>query len=285
MSKPASTPPSSSIAVFAFLLAVNLNFISRKILESDPINYCVYMLSYFVLVYFTPILVGNQKDKSIVLFLLGTLGLILDSSAMGLLFTKFSQSTYQVKIIETIVLVTLNLSSIMTHILLIYRLFVIWGRQLKIIAFPIITGVTGHVFSMLSTFNVNHNGYNYLNASRQERLCEAVAVLIVACSSLLITGLTALRIWWIWKTSKGFIGHKIQAHYRAIIIIVIESGFITPLSAFLSSAAIFLELPLNPVCLLIQIEAIVPALITVQVNLGMSTEAVKDDIPKLDLVS
>ncbi|KAK7463348.1 hypothetical protein VKT23_006704 [Stygiomarasmius scandens] len=212
---------------------------------------------------------------NIILIFLGTLGVIFDSVALGLVFTKLPQSTHVVNVLESATVVTLILAAVTGHSLLSYRLFVIWERRIKIVVVPLIFVVSAHVVAILSAF-LHRAGYHWLTLTDHEKMGEAIGLVIVASASLLLTTLTASRIWWIWQHSKSFTGDRIQAHYRTIFIVIVESGIIASLTTFLSSAALFVNLPINPAPLLIQVIGIVPALITVRVNLGLSTEGIEN---------
>ncbi|KAK7437010.1 hypothetical protein VKT23_018825 [Stygiomarasmius scandens] len=126
---------------------------------------------------------------NIILIFLGTLGVIFDSVALGLVFTKLPQSTHVVNVLESATVVTLILAAVTGHSLLSYRLFVIWERRIKIVVVPLIFVVSAHVVAILSAF-LHRAGYHWLTLTDHEKMGEAIGLVIVASASLLLTTLT-----------------------------------------------------------------------------------------------
>ncbi|THU89566.1 hypothetical protein K435DRAFT_781543, partial [Dendrothele bispora CBS 962.96] len=217
---------------------------------------------------------------NIILFVLGTIGLIVDSVAIGLVFTSLPQSAHRVEILESINVGVLVFAGFASESLLIYRLWCIWNRQLKVVIILMIILCGADLTGILGAF-LHNGGFSFLSASRHERLVEAVALLVVALASLLVSTLIAARIWWIWQASKSFTGNTMQTYYRKVIMIVLETGLVTPIFTLLASISIFLSWPINCNSLLIQIAGIGPAMITVRATVGLSIDNIVQN-PRLN---
>ncbi|THU96208.1 hypothetical protein K435DRAFT_778664 [Dendrothele bispora CBS 962.96] len=258
------------------------------ILAAEYLLYGIHAVLFCLCAFYVP---GQRKAQgrndscvhltaNTILFVLGTVGLIVDSVAVGLVFTSLPQSAHRVNILESINVGVLVFAGFASESLLIYRLWCIWNRQLKIVIIPIIILCGADLMGILGAF-LHNRGFNFLSASRHERLVEAVALLVVALASLLVSTLIAARIWWIWQAEKNVTGNTMQTHYRKVIMIVLETGLVTPIFTLLASISIFLNWPINSECLLIQTAGIGPAMITVRATMGLSIDDIVQN-PRLN---
>ncbi|KAJ7268112.1 hypothetical protein B0H12DRAFT_1067888 [Mycena haematopus] len=135
---------------------------------------------------------------------------------------------------------------------IIYRCYVIWNRNIYVIVLPIIFGV-------------------------DQALPLAPFFGITLATNVLVTGLTAGRIWWIGHQARVHLKPDMRARYLASISIIVESGVIysAGILTYLILGAIPFTLPAQDptVEMLAQFVGIVPTLIIVRVGLGVSVQS------------
>ncbi|KAJ6535140.1 hypothetical protein B0H19DRAFT_1271786 [Mycena capillaripes] len=142
--------------------------------------------------------------------------------------------------------------------LLIYRCYVVWNHNWRIIVLPVMLLIasTGEACG-LDVF---------LDATPQ--------FAVILATNLLAT---AGRIWWISNHSRGYLGAAAQQRYASAIALVVESGMLysATIVAFLivisfPSLSSTLEEPLLQI--VTQVMGIAPTLIIVRVGLGVTVE-------------
>jgi len=142
--------------------------------------------------------------------------------------------------------------------LVIYRCYVIWNRTIYVIILPIILLVLTAVF-----------GWDLL-------LPLPPFFELSLATNILVTGLTAGRIWWIYRQSGMHLNPDMRKRYFTSISVIVESGVIYAVatSIYLILGAIpFTEIAQDPTAeMLAQIVGIVPTLIIVRIGLGLSVE-------------
>ncbi|KAJ7022959.1 hypothetical protein C8F04DRAFT_1306997 [Mycena alexandri] len=144
--------------------------------------------------------------------------------------------------------------------LLLYRCYVIWGYQTRILVVPGTLLVSTMVMACVTT------AVPYINARLQYLLATATNF----CLMILIAG----RIWWIWRDAVHIsAGNMLQHHYKRTTAMVLESGamycmFAIVLAIIEPQQEIFFILDGIATHLI----NIGPALIIVRVGLGYSIE-------------
>ncbi|KAJ7578126.1 hypothetical protein C8J56DRAFT_1170490 [Mycena floridula] len=155
--------------------------------------------------------------------------------------------------------------------IIIYRCYVIWTHNWRIVAFPI--------FAYACTIVGGILGVLPLSAPDTERAALATCIATVFTTNVVVASLAAGRIWWITRRAGNILGRNSQRKYRNLTAILLESGLIYP-SALIITIACFLSPATPTVSVLICIAAdyhivgIAPALIIVRVGLGVSTDDV-----------
>jgi len=148
--------------------------------------------------------------------------------------------------------------------LVIYRCYSVWNRNIYVIIVPIILLVISSVF-----------GWDILLP------LEPFFALSLA-TNILVTTLTAGRIWWICRKARSYLKTDVQRRYVSSISILVESGVIYSVSVLIylilgaiPSANIVQEPVME---MLAQVVGIVPTLIIVRVGLGVSVQSVEASV-------
>ncbi|KAJ6564572.1 hypothetical protein B0H19DRAFT_80533 [Mycena capillaripes] len=143
--------------------------------------------------------------------------------------------------------------------LLIYRCYVVWNHDWRVIVFPVILLIA----STACGFDV------FMDATPQ--------FAVILATNFLATGLTAGRIWWISHYCREYLGTATQRRYTFAIVVAVESGLLysATILAFLivisfPSLLYTLEEPL--IQIVTQVMGIAPTLIIVRVGLGVAVE-------------
>ncbi|KAF7345941.1 hypothetical protein MVEN_01616500 [Mycena venus] len=143
--------------------------------------------------------------------------------------------------------------------LVIYRCYVVWNRDWRVIVLPVMLLVA----STACGLDI------FLDAIPQ--------FAVILTTNLLATLLTAGRIWWISRQPRAYLGAAAQRRYASSIALVVESGMVysATILTFLvvisfPSVAPTLEEPLLQI--VTQVMGIAPTLIIVRVGLGVSME-------------
>lgn len=147
--------------------------------------------------------------------------------------------------------------------LFIYRCFIIWNRNIYVVTLPIITLVVTIVFGV------------------DQSLPLTPFYIITLGNNVLVTGLTAGRIWWIGRQARVHLNPAMQKRYVSSIAIIVESGVIysAAILTFLILGVIPFTYPAaDPtVDMLAQIVGIVPTLIIVRVGLEVSVQSTQSN--------
>ncbi|KAJ7438208.1 hypothetical protein B0H11DRAFT_2293977 [Mycena galericulata] len=155
--------------------------------------------------------------------------------------------------------------------LVIWRCYIIWNRNIYIVALPIILLVVTSIF-----------GWDIL-------LPLPPFFELSLATNVLVTSLTAGRIWWICRQARTHLKTDTQKRSVASISIIIESGVI-----YSASVLVYLILGAIPSALvmqdpivemLAQVVGIVPTLIIVRVSIGMSVQSIEGTVAAAEALS
>ncbi|KAJ6616631.1 hypothetical protein B0H10DRAFT_1378588 [Mycena sp. CBHHK59/15] len=156
---------------------------------------------------------------------------------------------------NTLIYVTNN---VIADALVIYRCYSIWNRNKYVVILPIILLIVTSVYAW------------------DIRLPLSPFFALSLATNVLVTSLSAGRIWWISRRSRAYLNTEVRKRYITSISVLVESGMIYPLSvlAYLILGAIpdasIVQEPLFQ--MIAQIVGIVPTLIIVRVALGLSIQ-------------
>ncbi|KAJ6594768.1 hypothetical protein B0H19DRAFT_69507 [Mycena capillaripes] len=168
---------------------------------------------------------------------------------------------------EDFLLVTNN---IVTDSLFIYRCFIIWGHNVRIIILPVLMLLATTVLGYLATLYDNRFVPYYID----DRLAFAMVLL----TNVVLTVLTAGRIWWMRRDACIVLESAHVRKYDTAIVIILESGAIYCLAIIIYLIAVSVATSDNsPVSAIVraampQIMNIVPTLIIVRTGLRRSVE-------------
>jgi len=162
-----------------------------------------------------------------------------------------------------------NIASVIADSILVYRCYVIWGHNWKVLAFP--------VFALVCTFITSLVGL--VLSGTAERAAVAIVVGTTFFTNVLASSLAAGRIWWIGRRASFFLSRGSRQTYKNVIAILLESGLVYPVSLIVTIVAFLApgptQSPLICIAALYHIVGIAPTLIIVRVGLGVSTDDVE----------
>jgi len=148
--------------------------------------------------------------------------------------------------------------------LVIYRCYIIWNHNIYIVILPIILLIVTSIF-----------GWDIL-------LPLPPFFELSLATNVLVTGLTAGRIWWICRQARTYLKTDMQKRYVSSIAIIVESGVIYSASVLtyliLDAIPSTRETPIPIVEVLAQLVGIVPTLIIVRVGLGLSVQSIESTV-------
>ncbi|KAJ7463296.1 hypothetical protein FB451DRAFT_1266081 [Mycena latifolia] len=171
--------------------------------------------------------------------------------------------------VEDFLLVTNNA---VTDSLFIYRCFMVWGRNFRVVVVPICMVLTTTVLGYISAYQ---DDYSISGRYIDYRAAFIMSVL----TNVVLMALTAGRIWWIRRDARVLLESPTVHKYNTVIAIILESGSIYCLCVtiyviFVSLRDIGSFVPLISILrgAMPQIMNIAPTLIIVRVGLGHSVE-------------
>jgi hypothetical protein len=144
---------------------------------------------------------------------------------------------------------------------LLYRCYVVWGGDLKIMALPSLLFVT----SMIC-------GYLFEGSPSYLFAYSWVYVMLTFSLNVILTCLIAGRIWWLSWKGKRILDRQHRRRYYVAMAAILESGLIT--SLYMLPDLILANIVLDNG--FIQVVGIMPTLIVVQIGLGRSVTLVEE---------
>ncbi|KAK1231958.1 hypothetical protein PQX77_004908 [Marasmius sp. AFHP31] len=185
--------------------------------------------------------------------------------------------------LQIIFVVSTVMLNAIVDLILISRCYSIWNNS-KRVAIPLIVvsslvnliGITSVPFYVLDS-----SAWPYV--SRWNEKGAAPLVITFFSSSLIfnliLTLLTAGRIWQIGREVGSLLGSTVHKQYNTVIAILLESGIIYPLAQLLGLVFVFAfrspgRYPFNPLPLVVTAAGIAPTLLTIRVAMGQSVESV-----------
>ncbi|KAF7341105.1 hypothetical protein MVEN_01844700 [Mycena venus] len=195
---------------------------------------------------------------AITLFTLATVQTILDIIlGAGDVDGVLSDETYgQLLYADNMIYVA---HSAIADLLFVYRCYVIWNHNIYVVILPIIMVILTIIFGV------------------DQALPLAPFFEITLATNVLVTGLTAGRMWWKGRQVLGHMQPDMQRKYTTSMAIIIESGVIysAGVLTYLVLGAIPFTAPAQDptVVMLVQLCGIVPTLLIVRVGLGASVQS------------
>ncbi|KAJ7438565.1 hypothetical protein B0H11DRAFT_589180 [Mycena galericulata] len=167
--------------------------------------------------------------------------------------------------VSAFLLVTNNL---VTDSLFVYRCFVVWGRNVRIVIAPILMLFTATALGYLVTYEVD---------VKPGSLDSRVPFIMSILTNVVLIALTAGRIWWIRRDARVLSESALIRTYNTVVAIILESGAIYCLTVLVYVICVS-SVDNSPLVLyvfpsaMLQIVNIAPALIIVRVGLGRAFE-------------
>ncbi|KAF7362545.1 hypothetical protein MVEN_00602600 [Mycena venus] len=155
--------------------------------------------------------------------------------------------------------------------LVIYRCYVIYNNNVYVVILPIMMLIVGTVFGV------------------DLDLGAGLLFILSLATNVLLTVLTAGRIWWICRRSRVYLKTEEQRRCVSAMAILVESGVIysaTVLAFLVLGAFPSSEIVREPIFqMLNQVMGIAPTLIIVRVGLGVSVKNVKMTVKTAEAMS
>ncbi|KAF9450827.1 hypothetical protein P691DRAFT_757805 [Macrolepiota fuliginosa MF-IS2] len=157
-------------------------------------------------------------------------------------------------------------NSMIADSLMISRCYAAWCKSKRVIMVPCLlllaSSLSGLIFTIAPAGNLALRGKLY------------IYLWLSLSLNLLVTFLTAIRIWWMARQTSRILGPAIARKYYSAVAIIIESGAIFSLYILMDQVAGTFILDSG----LTQVVGMVPALIIVQVGLGRHTKDIETTV-------
>ncbi|KAJ7480285.1 hypothetical protein B0H11DRAFT_2233407 [Mycena galericulata] len=163
----------------------------------------------------------------------------------------------------------LVVNNLVTDGLFVYRCFVVWGRNVRVVFAPILMLLATTVLGYL----VSHEDWVKLGG-----LDTRVPFIMSALTNIILIGLTAGRIWWIRRDACALSESAAVRAYNTVIAIILESGAIYCFSVLIFLICVSVSSVNNQLITIVflaavpQIMNIASTLIIVRVGLGRAFE-------------
>ncbi|KAF5362433.1 hypothetical protein D9756_002755 [Leucocoprinus leucothites] len=171
--------------------------------------------------------------------------------------TGFVKTTALIRVKHTLIFV----SNVFADALLIYRCYAVWSRSLYAIAAPCALLLTTAVYGAIVMPGL---------ADEVQSSKEHAFLWLTLSLSVLITTLTATRIWWMARQVRVLLGYDFAKKHYSVVATTIETGAIY--AAYISVYQILGQVGFHSFILdiaLSQVAVIAPMLIIVQAGLGL----------------
>ncbi|KAF8880555.1 hypothetical protein BD779DRAFT_1675893 [Infundibulicybe gibba] len=220
----------------------------------ETLLYGIYIVLFFICVH---ILLRNKRTLQLPLLVLAILMFSIATADIGVTYAYLLRYILRGEIApftyvypKFILFVTNN---VLADTLVIYRCYAVWSHNKRIIIFPCILLLAATIC-----------GYGATSHSLKRSF--GIYLWMTFTLNILVTTLTAGRIWWISQKARRILGSDLVKRYNSAIAVIVESG------AIYSSYIIHVILSVLVLDVgLIQMVGIVPTLIIVQVGLGRDT--------------
>ncbi|KAJ6496099.1 hypothetical protein C8R45DRAFT_1131882 [Mycena sanguinolenta] len=177
---------------------------------------------------------------------------------------RVANLAYRLGAVKDFLLTTNNL---VTDSLFIYRCFLVWGRNARVVVLPILMLITTTVLGYLAAYEDDLVNPYFID--------ERIVYIMVLLTNILLLTLTAGRIWWIRRDAIIVLESDHVRKYDTVIATILESGAIYCISIILLliSISVSSDDTRTPVAQIFrsalpQIMNIAPTLIIVRVGLG-----------------
>jgi len=184
----------------------------------------------------------------------------------------FSNVGYKINLAKDAIYIT---TILVGDSVVVWRLYIVWGKKLWIAALPMLlilgTAITGYAcIAQWELPDVNYTASVYWATAMYS---------ISLCTNVIVTIITATRIWWMSYRNERVLGVT-ESRYFRVILLILESGFILAAAkiieltlfelagddeTFEGNKAVWIVLESMP-----QLMGILPTLIVLAVNTGFT---------------
>ncbi|KAJ6530103.1 hypothetical protein B0H19DRAFT_1384663 [Mycena capillaripes] len=122
-------------------------------------------------------------------------------------------------VLDTVQAITTGINLFVTDFLFLYRCYVIWGFQRKIIVLPTLLMLSTVVVAILRAAQVQ--------AQTRSVVDVRILLSLAAATNLVLTGLTASRILWVRRAARHVgLNNTLRGRYSTVLRVILESGAI-----------------------------------------------------------
>ncbi|ESK94374.1 hypothetical protein Moror_8156 [Moniliophthora roreri MCA 2997] len=185
------------------------------------------------------------------LFILGTASLVFNarnivSQAIFPLINSSRvspESVYQDSMTPRYIMMLL--ANIIADAILIWRCYIVWSGNIKIIMFPAALCLTNNILGTVVIVRYSTDiGIGLLafiidvEENTEDIRVIAAFLLMTALTNLLITVMIAGRIYFISHKASKYVDKNVNKMYRTVIAVVLESGLIYPISLIIYTSSV-----------------------------------------------
>ncbi|ESK87346.1 hypothetical protein Moror_10913 [Moniliophthora roreri MCA 2997] len=214
----------------------------------------------------------------------------VDLGSAGPPIADHSGSLSRFDILSKLVLARTSLfvcSNVVADTILIWRCYLLWGRQKKIIVVPVLLCIATNTFSIISLTRASLNisaGVFADDRANSRQYCDYAAFLLgTLVTNLLLTSLLGARILYFSREAMKYAERDVNKLYSTVLATTLESGLLYPIALVFASSVVFREMPWLTIISestalavaqnsLHQVVGIAPTLVIVRTSLGIDVE-------------
>ncbi|KAK7056663.1 hypothetical protein VNI00_002380 [Paramarasmius palmivorus] len=164
------------------------------------------------------------------------------------------------------------LNSFMADTLLIYRLYVIWSYNWKVIVGPIVLLLASSTSGAITVYEISRGGSGDSVFSKHVSDWATTLFTLTFVTNVIVTSLIAMKIWRMARNTSTYLGRQHGLKYSRALVVIVESGALYSGSLLIllvlfttnNEAQIILYSSVS------QIVGIAPTLIIVRLGLGLT---------------
>ncbi|THU98914.1 hypothetical protein K435DRAFT_837901 [Dendrothele bispora CBS 962.96] len=169
------------------------------------------------------------------------------------------------------------LISYISDVLIIYRMYVIWGKRKWIVMIPFILTTCNNAFAMIGIIITEIELHKPGFPEFKNKLSDTVFSLNLLIN-IAVIALNAAKIHMLIKQAHMILGADVKKFYHNVLAIIIESGalYVLGMFAFLITTLVYPNPPTTYLPAFLPVLSATPTLIIVRAGLGITIENVQE---------
>lgn len=224
----------------------------------------------------TAILAFTLNTGHIIVGIIRALQAFSDEGSSTSAIDYYGQTWLPLNIVRQVLMVT---TTLVADIMVIYRCYLVWSCQWKVIVAPVILLVASSITAFVSVYNFSQlrPGQPFLNSTNIN--WGSALFILWLVTIVLITSLIVYRLRYIARQTSEFLGEEHGNRYNYLVKIILESGIIYALSALVLVILCIVRSVYQVIAfdVIAQITGITTTLIIVRVGLSTITEGMPTD--------